>query len=262
MDLGLTGRRALVTGASYGIGRAIASGLAAEGCDVAALARSRDKLDGLAEELRPHGRAVVPVAGDLRSAEGVDRAYAEATAALGGIDILVNCTGATPDADPLAGPDEAFVDAMAFKYMSYVRMCRLSAATMTAQGTGGRIVNVVGIGGLQPMPVHLPGGAANAAVLLFTKGFGRVVARDGVLVNAVNPGPVASERLDGIYAAMAAAEGTTADEARRRMVSSVPVGREARAEEVADLVTFLVSDRCRYIAGQYINIDGGLTASI
>jgi NAD(P)-dependent dehydrogenase (short-subunit alcohol dehydrogenase family) len=262
MDLGLAGRRALVTGASYGIGRAIATGLASEGCSLAVLARSRDKLDGLAEELRQHGVAVTPVAGDLSTAEGVDRAYATATGVLGGVDILVNCTGATPDADPVSGPDEAFVDAMAFKYMSYVRMSRLSAATMAAQGSGGRIVNVVGIGGLQPMPIHLPGGAANAALLLFTKGFGRAVARDGILVNAVNPGPVATERLDHLYAAMAAAEGTTPDEARRKMVSGVPVGREAAPEEIADLVTFLVSDRCRYVAGQYINIDGGLTASI
>lgn len=262
MDLELAGKRALVSGGSGGIGRAIVQLLAREGCVVAAVARTESKLRRLEAELTEEGTKILAIPADLSSAEAAEAVYGDVVGKLGGIDILVNCTGATPDVDPLTGPDSAFVDAMSFKYMTYVRLARMAAETMIEQKTGGRIVNVVGVGGLRPMDVHLAGGAANAALMLFTKGFGRVVAAHGILMNAVNPGPVATERLQHLYATMADSTGATVAQARERLVSSVPLGREAAPEEVADLVGFLVSNRSSYIAGQYINIDGGLTDSV
>jgi NAD(P)-dependent dehydrogenase (short-subunit alcohol dehydrogenase family) len=262
MDLQLVGKRALVTGGSGGIGRAVVQLLAREGCDVVAVARNGTKLRGLEEELAKEGLEVRSIPGDLGTVAGIETVYEDALSRLGGIDILVNCSGATPDVDPLAGPDSAFVDAMSLKYMTYVRLVRLAVETMIAEKIDGRIVNVVGVGGLRPMDVHLAGGAANAALLLFTKGFGRVAARHGIRINAVNPGPVATERLQHLYETIAETTGVTIEQARAKLVSAVPLGREASPEEIADLVAFLLSDRSSYIASQFINIDGGLTDSV
>jgi NAD(P)-dependent dehydrogenase (short-subunit alcohol dehydrogenase family) len=259
MDLGLGGQRALVTGGSDGIGRVIARTLGAEGVHVALCGRDAGKLDAAAGEVEAAGGKAITIQADLRDRAQIERMVADAVAGLGGVDILVNCAGAARRVDPLTGDDDAFVEAMELKYLSYVRSARTVAALMVEQGHG-RIVSVIGAGGVQPMPVHLAGGAANAALILFTKGFGRVLAPMGVLVNAVNPGPVRTARSWAHYEAMAQRDGTTVEQSRTKMLSGTSIGREAEPEEVADLVTFLCSARCSYLVGETVNIDGGLVA--
>jgi NAD(P)-dependent dehydrogenase (short-subunit alcohol dehydrogenase family) len=255
MDLGLRGRRALVTGSSDGIGRAIAGVLGAEGARVAVSGRDEVKLEAARAEVG----AVAAIAGDLSSLAGVEDLIGRATEALGGIDILVNCAGAARRVDPLNGDDAAFGDAMSLKYMGYVRTSRLVAPQMAERGWG-RILNIIGVGGVQPFDVHLAGGAANAALILFTKGFGRVMAPSGVLVNALNPGPVLTERARGHYAALAERQGITVDEARLEVLHASPIGREATLAEVADIAAFVVSERASYLAATCVDVDGGLVA--
>jgi NAD(P)-dependent dehydrogenase (short-subunit alcohol dehydrogenase family) len=255
MDLGLHGRTALVTGSSDGIGLAIARALNAEGARVAVTGRDEIKLDAAKAEVG----AVAAIPCDLSSLDGVQELVRRAIETLGRVDILINCAGAARRVDPLNGDDDAFVEAMGLKYMGYVRASRLVAPHMAERGWG-RILNIIGVGGVQPFDVHLAGGAANAALILFTKGFGRVMAPSGVLVNALNPGPVLTERARGHYAALAERQGVSVEEARREVLSGSPIGREATLTEIADVAAFIVSERASYLAATCIDVDGGLVA--
>jgi NAD(P)-dependent dehydrogenase (short-subunit alcohol dehydrogenase family) len=260
LKLGLEGRRALVTGGSAGIGRAICTALAAEGAQVGVVGRDASRLSEVLSAIREAGGEAVALAVDLRHGDGVRDLIGELQARWGGIDILINCAGAAPHVDPLEATDEQFIDAMTLKYHGYVRTCRAVAPIMIQQRSG-RMLNIIGVGGVQPMSVHLPGGSANAALILFTKGFGRLLAPHNVLVNGLSPGAVRSQRSTQHYQAMAEREGISAEEARRSVLRSCPLGREAEPEEIADFAAFIVSDRCRYLVGETINLDGGLVAA-
>jgi NAD(P)-dependent dehydrogenase (short-subunit alcohol dehydrogenase family) len=145
---------------------------------------------------------------------------------------------------------------MDLKYMGYVRCVRAVAPHMMGQGWG-RIINIIGTAGKRANPIHLPGGSANAALVLFTKGMGLRLAPHGVLVNAVSPAGVATERLHRLSQAVAERDGVSVEEAWRRMASHSPLGRPARPEEVADAVCFLASERATYFVGTTLWMDGG-----
>jgi len=262
MDLKLEGKRALVTGGSLGIGRAIATELAAEGVAVAINARNGDRLTAVAKEIaRATGGRVVAVAGDLERAEEPDRVVAEARRALGGIDILVNNAGASPAGRLQDLTDEAWRHCIDLKLMGYVRCARAATPEMT-QRRWGRVVNVNGRSGHQPRSWYMSGGAVNAAILNFTKALAEEMAPHNVLVNAINPGPIQTPRWDSHMEQGAASLDATADEVRRRMIESVPLGRVGTPEECSGIVAFLCSDRASFIHGSFINVDGGGTRCI
>ena len=263
MDLLIKGRRALVTGASLGIGRAVADELAREGCDVAMVARTEDTLRQAADDIaRASGRRVVAVPADASVPEAVVSAVEQATQALGGpIDILVNNAGSTPE-DGIDRLDFAkWQYSVALKQFGYARFAQLVLPAMRAQKWG-RIVNVIGRSGHQPRPVYLAGGSVNAGLLNFTKALAEDCAKDNVLVTGVNPGPIDTPRWQSLREAAVRTRGITADQYDGRAIAGVPLGRIGTSEEVAAVVLFLCSERASFVTGEIVNVDGGGTRCI
>jgi 3-oxoacyl-[acyl-carrier protein] reductase len=262
VDLHLQGKRALVTGASLGIGRAIAEELAREGCDVALVARDADRLRRAADEIgRGSNRRVVAVPGDGAHADSIAEAIAAARSALGGIDILVNNAGSTPE-DGIDRVDfEKWQYSVALKLFGYARFAQGVLAEMRERKWG-RIVNIIGRSGHQPRPVYIAGGSINAGLLNFTKALAEDCARDNILVTGVNPGPIDTPRWAALREAAVKARGMPAAEFDGRAAASTALGRLGTSEEVAGIVAFLCSDRASYITGEIINVDGGGTRCI
>ena len=251
MDLLIKDRRALVTGASLGIGRAVADELAREGCDVAMVARTEDTLRKAADDIaRASGRRVVAVPADASVPEAVAEAVAQATQALGGpIEILVNNAGSTPE-DGIDRLDFAkWQYSVALKQFGYARFAQLVLPAMRAQKWG-RIVNVIGRSGHQPRPVYLAGGSVNAGLLSFTKGLAEDCAKDNVLVTGVNPGPIDTPRWQSLREAAVRTRGVTAEQYDGRAIAGVPLGRIGTSEEVAAVVLFLCSERASFEIGR------------
>ena len=263
MDLLIKGKRALVTGASLGIGRAVAAELAREGCDVAMVARTADTLRRAADEIsRESGRAVIAVPADASVPEAIIDAVATASRELGGsIDILVNNAGSTPE-DGIDHVDFAkWQYSIALKQFGYARFAQLVLPAMRAQKWG-RIVNVIGRSGHQPRPVYLAGGSVNAGLLNFTKALAEDCAKDNVLVTGVNPGPIDTPRWQSLREAAVRTRGVTADQYDGRAIAGVPLGRIGTSEEVAAVVLFLCAARASFVTGEIINVDGGGTRCI
>jgi 3-oxoacyl-[acyl-carrier protein] reductase len=262
MDLHLDGKTALVTGGSKGIGRAVARALAAEGVRVMICARDPATLGQAARAIEAEtGRAVLTAPADLGRLEEVDRVAALAVERLGRLDILVNNAGAIKGGDFLATPDHEWLDGWSLKLLGYVRMARAVLPGMQRQG-GGRIVNVVGAAARNPTPTYMMGGTANAALINFTKALADLGAPWNILVTAVSPGPVRTERWDTLQRQQAAAAGKDLATFEKEMSGRFPLGRIALPEEVADLVCFLASGRATFLTGIAITIDGGITRGV
>jgi NAD(P)-dependent dehydrogenase (short-subunit alcohol dehydrogenase family) len=260
MDLQLTGRRALVTGASEGLGRAVVLALAEEGCDVAFCARRADALEQVADDARRVGSGrFVPIPADVSKLGDIQRCVEQAVEAFGGVDILVNNAGASGFGRLFEVPDERWLPDIELKMLGYVRFARELIPHMPS---GGRVVNVAGNGGRQPLRYHLPGGVANAGILNFTGALAQEVAADGIHVIAVAPGPIRTARLERVFDNLAEEWGTTVAEAEERYVEALPLKRVPSAEEVAGVIVFLASDRAAYMTGTTVTIDGGITAGI
>ena len=258
MDLGIENRVALVTGASRGIGRAVALALAAEGARVVACARDAGALGKLTAEIGP---AAVAVPGDLSRLEEVERVVREAHDRFGRIDILVNNAGAIRAGDFLATPDAQWTDDWSLKLLGYIRMARAVFPIMRGQG-GGRIVNVVGAAARNPSSSYLAGGAANAALVNFTKGLADLGAESGILVTAVSPAATRTERWDTLQAQQAAATGRSIAEVQAQALAPYKLGRIATPEDIAALVCFLVSERASFLTGICVTVDGGATRGV
>jgi len=179
----------------------------------------------------------------------------------GGVDILINNAGAAQGGPFLSLPDQAWLDSWQLKLFGYIRVAREVFPHLVRRG-GGRIVNVIGIASVQPMENYMIGGASNAALLNFTKALADEGAPHGILVSGVNPGPIRTDRWDGMIVKWGAAKGVTPEEAEREILQGVPLKRPGTAEEVANLVVFLASDLSTYITGTTIAIDGGMTRTI
>jgi len=262
MKLDLEGKTALVTGGSKGIGRAVARALAAEGVKVMICARDKDALGRAADEIRAEtGSAVLTVAADLSELPAVTAVAADAVSRLGRLDILVNNAGAIKGGDFLATPDEEWLRGWSLKLLGYIRMAREILPHMQRQG-GGRIVNVVGAAGRNPSPTYMMGGTANAALINFTKALADLGARSNVLVTAVSPGPVKTERWDNLARQQALAVGRDVETYVKEQNAGMPLGRIALPEEVADLVCFLASERAKFLTGITITVDGGSTRGV
>lgn len=262
MDLGISGRRALVTGGSLGIGKATAAELAAEGVDVAIVARDRDRLDAAAQELSSNteGR-MIALSGDMGNADDIARVVDEASSALGGIDILVNNAGSSPAGRIEDLDDETWMASFELKFMGYMRLSRAVLPAMRAQGWG-RIVNIIGGGGHSPRPGYILGGAYNAALINFTRALGKSAAPDGVLVNGINPSSIDTPRWATLMEQRSKFEGKSPAEINAGIEANIPVGRLGTSEDIAGLVAFLCSERAEFLAAININADGGAAAGL
>jgi len=265
MDLELDGKRALVTGGSRGIGKAIARALAREGADVALLARDAGALQAAAQELRAESaRNVVGVSADTRSDEAVRAAVADAARRLGGpIQILVNAAAEPagyaepPKLAEIAGA--FFHDELDVKVMGYVRVAREVVAGMRAAGWG-RIVNVSGLASRQTG--NAVGSMRNVALVALTKNMADELGPAGINVTVVHPGLTRTERTAPLIASRAAAQAMTTEAVEARMAAGNTIRRIVDAAEVADVVAFLCSPRSRAINGDVIAAGGGAPGAI
>lgn len=259
MDLQLTGLHVLITGGSKGIGFACAQGFLREGARVSLVARDAVTLANAKAQLTaqfPELAASIAVfSADLKDPAAASAAHDAAVALQGAVDVLVNSAGAAQRTPHDALTPAAWRAAMDAKFFTYIHMMDVVVKTMGARGTGS-IVNVIGAGGKHASNIHLPGGAANAALMLASSGLATAYAPRGVRVNAVNPGQTQTERLQGGLAAMAKADGISQAEALARAVQSVPLGRLAQPEEIANAVLFLASSKASYITGVVVAMDG------
>jgi 3-oxoacyl-[acyl-carrier protein] reductase len=262
MNLELDDKVVVVTGASRGIGRAIALAMADEHARVVAVARDKAALDKLSTEARARSRRdALAIGADLAQLAEVERVIAEAKRGCGRIDVLVNNAGAIRGGDFLATPDAQWLDDWSLKLMGYIRMARAVLPIMKAQG-GGRIINVVGAAARNPTATYLAGGAANAALVNFTKGLADLGAEHGILVTAVSPAATRTERWDQLMEQQAKASGKSVDQIRAAAQAPYKLGRIATPEDIADLVCFLASARASFITGVCITVDGGATRGV
>lgn len=264
MDLQLSGKRAIVTGGSRGIGRAIARQLALEGADVVIAARGREDLESAAAALRTEtGRRIVPITVDTNHDASVKTLVAGAVEALGGLDILVNSAamplGQAPPPKLADITDQVFWDDVNVKVMGYLRMAREVAPILVSQGWG-RIINVSGLGARQTGAIV--GSMRNVAVAAMTKNLADELGPRGVNVTVVHPGLTRTERTAGVVAGLSAARGVTPAEAEAQLAANVSIGRIVDAAEVADVVAFLASPRSVAINGDAIACGGGTRGAI
>lgn len=256
MDLELSGSIVLITGGSKGIGLACARAFAKEGARIAIASRSPDNLARAAGLLGKEAIEVLTVPADLRVADEAQAMARVVEERLGPIDILVNSAGAAARSPPAELTAKHWQDAMQAKYFTYIHAMDAVLPRMAKRG-GGVVVNVVGSGGKMASPIHLPGGAANAALMLASVGLGNAFAGKGIRVNAVNPSSTLTDRLQEGIAADARASGSTPDATLAERTKQHPMGRFAEPREIADVVVFLASKRASYVNGAVISVDGG-----
>jgi 3-oxoacyl-[acyl-carrier protein] reductase len=257
MELGLNGRVALITGGSMGIGKASALALAREGVRVAICARGKERLEAAAKEISDEaGVEALPIVADMTKEADAQRFVSEATYHFGRLDILVNNAGGSPGGRLENLEESDWMQSLNLKFMGYVRTCKAAVPIMKQQGWG-RIVNVIGNDGIKPLYFEITPGAANAAGINFTLAIAEEMAPFGITVNAVNPGPVDTDRWWGLVRTMSREKGVSEEEAQRRAIASIPIGRLCTSEEVADMVVFLSSERASFVTGASISMDGG-----
>ena len=262
MDLRMTGKVALVTGGSKGIGKAITRVLSAEGCKVAICARHMDDLRAASDEISGEtGNEVMPITADLTVAADADAFVNQAVEHFGRADILVNNAGSAPGGVIETLSEDDWALSLGLKFMGYVRCTRAVLPHMQRQG-GGRIVNLIGNDGIKHSYWEIAPGAANAAGQNFTMSMAGRYGKDNISFVAVNPGPVRTERWDGLVRAMARDMNISVEEADKLAPRSIPLGRIAETDEVANLVTYLASDLAHFVNGTMIEIDGGQQKSL
>jgi NAD(P)-dependent dehydrogenase (short-subunit alcohol dehydrogenase family) len=251
MNLDLKGKTVLVTGGSKGIGLACAKAFLAEGARVAISSRSQANID---RALKEHGDAK-GYAADLIDAEQAQRVVDHTERDLGPIDVLVNSAGAAKRTAPDDLTPAAWRAAMDAKYFSYVNVFDPVVKRMGKRGTG-VIVNIIGNGGKVAAPVHLPGGSANAALMLATVGLANAYAGKGVRVVGINPGLTRTDRVAEGLKSEAKLSNLSEEEVLKRAIQRIPLGRMAEPEEIANLALFLASSKASYVSGVIVSMDG------
>src|SRR6266853_1184039 len=257
MDLKLSGGVAVVTGAGRGIGRAIAETLAAEGMKLTVAARSKDQLDDLAKSVRTD---CLVHAVDLRKPDAAAAVVDATITRFGRIDLLVNNAGATKRGDFFELTDADWEDGFALKFFGAMRLCR--AAWKHLQATSGTIVNIIGIGGRTGSAEFTIGGSVNAAARLLTKALADRGVKDGVRVNAINPGSIKTARLDIRLKSFAGEHGIDVSRAEAEMAKASGVARCGEPSEIAAAVAFLASKQCGFCHGALLDVDGGQTRTL
>lgn len=261
MESGLQGKVAIVTGASRGIGRAIALRLAQEGMKVVAAARSAEPLEALAQECRSTcGGDFRTLALDLREADAPARLVDFAVQQFGMLDLLVNNAGATKRGDFLTLSEEDWSDGFALKFYAAVRGCR--AAWPHLVKNAGSIVNIIGVGGRTGTAEFAIGGSVNAALMNLTKVLADRGVAEGVRVNAINPGSIATDRLQTRVSLFATEHNLPQAEAFTQMAQKLGIARFGKPEEIAHAVVFLASAQAAFCQGAILDMDGGQTRTL
>jgi 3-oxoacyl-[acyl-carrier protein] reductase len=262
MELGLKGKIALISGGSEGIGAATAEILVREGAKVAICSRSLAGQEETRKKIKKEIGADIEIfEADFSKKEDIEKFIDTVAVKHGGIDIFVNCVGSSKFGSFDMIPDDSWVGDINVKFIGTVRACRAVLPHMKKRGEG-RIIIVAGNSGKQPYNWHFPGGAANAALLNFTNSFSQEVIKDKILVTAVCPGPVETRRLQKQLKALSEIWNIPLEIAKKNFYDDCPLKRAATAEEVANLIAFLASDKASYIAGTAVTIDGGITKCI
>ncbi len=262
MDLGLRDKVAIVTGGSKGIGRATALALAQEGADVAICARGVEALEETAEEIRSRtGRKVLAISADMTNLDDIQNLVASTVAQLEGVDILVNNAVNSSPAPFMDLPDDAWLNHINVKLMGYVRCSREVIPHMRHRG-GGRIINIGGMAARRVGKLNITSGATNAAVSNIAKNLSDQVASDGILVNCIHPGGTLSPRQDMMMEKRAQDANISVEEAERRELSAIPIGRMVEPEDLANMIVFMVSDKASAVTGQTIAVEGGASRGV
>ena len=246
MDLGLTGRTAIVSGASSGIGLAIAEALADEGANVTMFARRRDVLEREAERI-----GALPVRGDVRVRRDLENLVDRTIAAFGGIDVLVNNSGGPPRGTARDADTDALEAAVELLLVPVVRLTQLCLPHLERSGRG-RVITVTSSSVREPIEGLVLSNAVRPGVVGWSKTLAREVAPLGITANAVAPGRIDTERIREVYP-----EGPNPDD-----LAAIPAGRLGATREIADVVCFLASERAAYVNGALVPVDGGLTRGL
>jgi 3-oxoacyl-[acyl-carrier protein] reductase len=263
MDLGLSGKRALVLAASRGLGYACARGLAAEGCAVVIASRSAERIEAAAQRIRAEfpGAKVCATVADVARPGEAESLVAAALSRLGGLDIVVHNAGGPPPGDFGSVSLEQWAQAFELSLMSFVRIARAAVPEMK-KGRWGRIVAITSSSIKQPIPGLVLSNAFRPGVLGVAKTLSRELARDGILVNVVAPGRIATERIAELDQAVAQKTGATPEAVRQASLGQIPLGRLGQPEELARVVVFLCSEAASYVTGTALQVDGGMIGSL
>jgi NAD(P)-dependent dehydrogenase (short-subunit alcohol dehydrogenase family) len=261
MELQLNGKVALITGASRGIGAAIAIELAREGMHVCLVARDQSKLQEVAASLtNSTGVQVQTLAADLRDPAEPARVVSDAVARFGQLDLLVNNAGATKRADFFTLTEEDWQDGFALKFHGYVRMTR--AAWPHLRKNNGSVVNIVGIGSRAGSAEFTIGGSVNVALLNFTKAMADIGVNDGVRVNAINPGLIETDRFTRNVERVMRDRSISREDALTFLLSSHGTKRVGRPDEIGHFVAYLASPRADFLQGAIVDVDGGANRAL
>lgn len=261
MDLRISGRTALVTGASSGLGRAIALALAAEGVNVALAARREVELASVAEAVRALGAKALPLVWDLADHAAISRNVARIEAEIGPIDILVANTGGPPPATAAGVPADTWRAQFEAMVLSVIQLADAVLPGMRERGFG-RILTVASSGVVAPIPNLALSNALRLSLVGWSKTLAREVAKDGITVNVVAPGRIDTDRVKSLDAARASRENRAVDAIATESRAAIPVGRYGRPEEFGSVVAFLAGEPAAFVTGSVLRVDGGQIPSI
>lgn len=257
MELGLKGKRAIVLAASRGLGYACALGLAREGCDILICSRDEARINEAAEKIRKQtGARVEAVASDVSDATQIAALVARAVEVFGGLEIAVHNAGGPPAGGFAAVNNQQWHTAFEQNLMSFVWLVQAATPHMRQNGYG-RLIAITSSSIKQPIPNLVLSNVMRTGVLGLVRSLAKELASDGILVNTVAPGRIATERIDELDAAAAKRANRSIDDIKQESLASIPLGRLGQPEELANLVVFLASQAASYITGTAIQVDGG-----
>jgi 3-oxoacyl-[acyl-carrier protein] reductase len=260
MDLGLNKRVAMVAAASKGLGRAIAESLAREGCRLSICSRSTDNLDPARLAIEDGGGEALAVRCDVSNPSELERWFEATEATFGQVDILVTNTGGPPAAKFMKLTEDQWREGIDSTLMNVVRLCRLVIPGMQ-QRKWGRIVNITSLVAKQPLELLTVSSTLRAGLSGLTKTLADQVAGDNILVNAVLPGHILTDRQVHLNEIRSKEQGMSVDAYAAKVQQSIPLGRFGRPQEIGDVVAFLCSERASYITGVSLQVDGGIIRS-